>query len=231
MSDLELKRRKLHGALSSKSLLEALEKLTLNKEQIEIFKEKTKTNSYRHLGSKKWLPLRFRDQPVSGQDDEELQEARRGAILRLAGVWSLLGPAMSRMEAAAALAGNMKATAPGACWNPFSTVHTGAKSLGAHWSPSVSGFGGFFGAYAVPANDDAAIPGVSNVAAGEAVFTASTVVDGELSPGTCPNHAGGTGGGAFSAPAFGVAAVAGVSFSGADPLDANSPCAPAAAAG
>ena len=43
MSDLELKRRKLHGALSSKSLLEALEKLTLNKEQIEIFKEKTKT--------------------------------------------------------------------------------------------------------------------------------------------------------------------------------------------
>jgi hypothetical protein len=68
----------------------------------------------------------------------------------------------------------------------------------------------------VPANDDAAIPGVSNVAAGEAVFTASTVVDGELSPGACPNPAGGTGGGAFSAPAFGVAAVAGVSFSGAD---------------
>lgn len=42
MSELELKRRKLHGALSSKSLLEALEKLTLNKEQIDAFKEKNK---------------------------------------------------------------------------------------------------------------------------------------------------------------------------------------------
>lgn len=31
MNDLELKRRKVHGVLSSKSLLESLEKLTLNK--------------------------------------------------------------------------------------------------------------------------------------------------------------------------------------------------------
>jgi hypothetical protein len=43
MSDLELKRRKLHGGLSSKSLLEALEKLTLNKDQIEAYKEKNKS--------------------------------------------------------------------------------------------------------------------------------------------------------------------------------------------
>ena len=136
---------------------------------------------------------------------------------------------MSRVEAAAALAGNMKATATGACWNPFSTVHTGAKSLRTHWSPAVSGFGGFSGASAVPVTDDAAIPGVSNAASGETVLTASPVVDGELSPGACPNPAGGTSGGAFSAPAFGVATVAGVSFRGADPLDADSPCAPAAA--
>lgn len=31
MSDVELKRRKVHGVLSSKSLLESLERLTLNK--------------------------------------------------------------------------------------------------------------------------------------------------------------------------------------------------------
>ena len=43
MSDIELKRRKLHGGLSSKSLLEALENLTLNKDQIEAFKEKNKS--------------------------------------------------------------------------------------------------------------------------------------------------------------------------------------------
>lgn len=43
MSDLELKRRKLHGALSSKSLLEFLEKLTLNRDQIEAFKERNKS--------------------------------------------------------------------------------------------------------------------------------------------------------------------------------------------
>ena len=49
MTDIELKRRKLHGALSSKSLLEALEKLTLNKEQIEMFKEKTKTTSKKNI--------------------------------------------------------------------------------------------------------------------------------------------------------------------------------------
>ena len=33
MSEAELKRRKIHGVLSSKSLLEALERLKLNKEQ------------------------------------------------------------------------------------------------------------------------------------------------------------------------------------------------------
>ena len=32
MSEVELKRRKVHGVLSSKSLLEAIEKLTLNKQ-------------------------------------------------------------------------------------------------------------------------------------------------------------------------------------------------------
>jgi hypothetical protein len=36
MSDIELKRRKVHGVLSSKSLLEALEKLTLNKSASEL---------------------------------------------------------------------------------------------------------------------------------------------------------------------------------------------------
>jgi hypothetical protein len=44
MSETELKRRKLHGVLSSKSLLESLESLTLNKKSIEKSKEKTVAN-------------------------------------------------------------------------------------------------------------------------------------------------------------------------------------------
>lgn len=43
MSEIELKRRKLHGVLSSKSLLESLESLILNKAQIEKSKEKIKS--------------------------------------------------------------------------------------------------------------------------------------------------------------------------------------------
>ena len=38
MSEMELKRRKVHGVLSSKSLFEALEKLTLNKSATESIK-------------------------------------------------------------------------------------------------------------------------------------------------------------------------------------------------
>jgi hypothetical protein len=41
MSETELKRRRLHGVLSSKSLLESLESLTLNKKSIEKSKEKS----------------------------------------------------------------------------------------------------------------------------------------------------------------------------------------------
>ena len=40
MSDLELKRRKVHGVLSSKSLLESVERLTLNKTPLQ----KSKSN-------------------------------------------------------------------------------------------------------------------------------------------------------------------------------------------
>ena len=40
MSDLELKRRKVHGVLSSKSLLESVERLTLNKPPLQ----KSKSN-------------------------------------------------------------------------------------------------------------------------------------------------------------------------------------------
>lgn len=40
MSDLELQRRKVHGVLSSKSLLESVERLTLNKPTIQ----KSKSN-------------------------------------------------------------------------------------------------------------------------------------------------------------------------------------------
>jgi hypothetical protein len=44
MSELELKRRKVHGVLSSKSLLEALEKLTLNKSASESASFKSSIN-------------------------------------------------------------------------------------------------------------------------------------------------------------------------------------------
>ena len=44
MSEVELKRRKLHGVLSSKSLLESLDTLILNKKQIEDFRNKQKFN-------------------------------------------------------------------------------------------------------------------------------------------------------------------------------------------
>ena len=37
MSEVELKRWKVHGVLSSKSLLEAIEKLTLNKQLQALF--------------------------------------------------------------------------------------------------------------------------------------------------------------------------------------------------
>ena len=42
MSETELKRRKLHGVLSSKSLLEALERLTLNKNTKPVQKTSAK---------------------------------------------------------------------------------------------------------------------------------------------------------------------------------------------
>ena len=41
MSELELKRRKVHGVLSSKSLLEALEKLTVNKPALDASVDKS----------------------------------------------------------------------------------------------------------------------------------------------------------------------------------------------
>ena len=44
MSEMELKRRKVHGVLSSKSLLEALEKLTLNKSATELASIKSSMN-------------------------------------------------------------------------------------------------------------------------------------------------------------------------------------------
>jgi hypothetical protein len=47
MGDTELKRRKVHGVLSSKSLLEALERLTVNKDRINH-----PTNSRTQLKSK-----------------------------------------------------------------------------------------------------------------------------------------------------------------------------------
>ncbi len=43
MSDVELKRRRLHGVLSSKSLLESLDSLVLNRKQIDAFRSKQKT--------------------------------------------------------------------------------------------------------------------------------------------------------------------------------------------
>jgi hypothetical protein len=46
MSETELKRRKVHGVLSSKSLLEALDRLTVNKDRIN-----QQTNSRSQLKS------------------------------------------------------------------------------------------------------------------------------------------------------------------------------------
>ena len=45
MSEVELKRRKLHGVLSSKSLLESLDNLILNKKQIEKSRFLSKPNA------------------------------------------------------------------------------------------------------------------------------------------------------------------------------------------
>lgn len=47
MSDEELNRRKVHGFLSSKSLLESLEKLTLNK-KIQSVASKSASNKTKH---------------------------------------------------------------------------------------------------------------------------------------------------------------------------------------
>lgn len=47
MSETELKRRKLHGVLSSKSLLESLDNLVLNKQLIEKSKQKLNSKSKR----------------------------------------------------------------------------------------------------------------------------------------------------------------------------------------
>ena len=47
MSETELKRRKLHGVLSSKSLLESLDNLVLNKQLIEKSKQKLNSKSSR----------------------------------------------------------------------------------------------------------------------------------------------------------------------------------------
>ena len=44
MSDLELKRRKVHGVLSSKSLLECLDRLTVNKATIDLTSNSKKSN-------------------------------------------------------------------------------------------------------------------------------------------------------------------------------------------